>query len=155
MDDLFKIFIEQLRDGHEERIDERFDPDFLEVSEVDLAFNQPVNLQGTASLAENELILHWNIDTCATIPCLICNEPVGVPIEITDFYYSEPIEEIKSGVYNFKSLLRETLLLEVPQFAECNSGKCKKRNEFQKYLKAPSDLSEEEGYQPFADFDWK
>lgn len=156
MDDLFKIFVEQLREGHEEKIEEKYDPGFLEIDEPDLVFDTPVELEGVVYLADRELIFHWNIKTEALISCSICNELVRVPIEIRNFYSSEPLTEIKSGIYNFKNLLRETILLEVPPFAECNGGKCLKRKEYDKYLKEPSNNSDdEEGYQPFADLDWK
>lgn len=155
MNDIFKIYIEQLREGHEEKIYEKLDPDFLDIQEPDLVFDKPVELDGVTYLAEHELVFHWNIRTEAIIPCSICNEPVKVPIHIQNFYYSEPIKEIKSGVYNFKDLLRETILLEVPAFVECD-GQCPRRQEYQKYLKEPSNRpSDEEGYQPFADLDWK
>src|SRR5262249_1756536 len=151
-DDVFKIYIEQLRDGHEEKIHEQLDPRFLDVQEPDLLFDKPVELEGVAYLAEHELVFHWDIWTEVLIPCSICNEPVRVPIHIQNFYYSEPISEIKSGVYNFKNLLRETILLEVPTFTECNQGHCPKREEYRKYLKESSNRpSDEEGYHPFAD----
>lgn len=155
-EDAFKIYIEQLREGHEEKINEKLDPSFLEINEPDLIFDKPVKLEGVAYLAEHELVFHWDIRTEVMISCSICNEPVLVPIHIQNFYYSEPTKEIKTGIYNFKDLLRETILLEVPAFAECNDGKCPKRQEFQKYLKESSDQpSDDEGYQPFADLDWK
>lgn len=155
-EDAFKIYIEQLREGHEEKINEKLDPSFLEINEPDLIFDKPVKLEGVAYLAEHELVFHWDIRTEVIISCSICNEPVLVPIHIQNFYYSEPTKEIKTGIYNFKDLLRETILLEVPAFAECNDGKCPKRQEFQKYLKESSDQpSDDEGYQPFADLDWK
>ena len=151
MDDIFKIYIEQLRNGHEEKIDEKLDPGFLDVCEPDLVFSEPVELKGVAYLAEQELVFHWDIRTEAVIPCSICNEPVRVPIHIHDFYYSEPVREIKTGVYSFKDLLRETILLEVPSFVECE-GMCPKRKEVKRYLKESSDeLSDEGGYHPFAD----
>lgn len=153
-EDIFKIYIEQLREGREEAINETLNPSFLDVQ--DLVFDKPVELEGTAFLAEHELVFHWDIRTEVILSCSICNEPVRVPIHIQNFYYSEPLKEIKAGIYNFKDLLRETILLEVPAFAECNDGKCPKRQEFQKYLKESSDQpSDEEGYQPFADLDWK
>jgi uncharacterized metal-binding protein YceD (DUF177 family) len=157
MDDVFKIYFEQLRDGHEEKIHEKLDPGFLEIQEPDLAFDKPVQLDGVAYLAEHELVLHWDIETEVLLPCLICNESVRIPISIKNFYFSEPIEEIKTGIFNFKNLLRETILVEVPLFAECNEGKCPKRQEYNKYFKESSSLSsdEGEGYQPFADLDWK
>ncbi len=157
MEDEFKIYIEQLREGHDKQIDECLSPDFLEVNEPDLTFHQPVELKGSAYLAENELILNWNIRTEALIPCSICNDKVPVEIEIRNFYHSEPTEDIKTGIYNYKQLLRDTILLEVPSFAECNEGKCPHRQEVARYLKehAEEESNDEEGYHPFADLDWK
>ncbi len=157
MEDEFKIYIEQLRDGHDKHIDECLSPDFLEINESDLAFEKPIELKGSAYLAEDELIINWNIRTEAFVSCLICNEKVPVEIVIHNFYHSEPLENIKTGIYNFKELLRETILLEVPSFAECNEGKCPRRQEVAKYLKDPveEESNDEEGYHPFADLDWK
>lgn len=156
MDDVFKIYVEQLREGHEEKIVEKLDPDFLDIHEPDLAFHQPVELEGVAYLAERELVLQWNVKTEAEISCSICNEPVKVPIQIRNFYYSEPLTEIKSGIYNYKNLLRETILLEVPSFAECCEGNCPKRQEYRQFIKESSDRPyQEEGYQPFSGLDWK
>ncbi|WP_068470005.1 YceD family protein [Candidatus Protochlamydia phocaeensis] len=157
MDDAFKIYVDQLRDGQEKKIKESLSPDFLDVHETDLGFKKNVELEGVSYLADQELILHWNIQAEALIPCSICNEMVPVDIKIRDFYHSEPLADIKGAVFNFKDLLRETILLEIPAFAECNQGNCPKRQEVAKYLKEPTqDQSEdEEGYQPFADLDWK
>jgi uncharacterized metal-binding protein YceD (DUF177 family) len=154
MDDDFKIFVEQLRNGHERKIEEVLDPEFLDIHEKDLSFRKKVYLKGKAYLAEDELILHWDAQTEAEISCSICNEPVSIGIQIQDFYHAEPLSEIKTGIFNFKDLLRETILLEVPPFAECHQGKCPKRKEIKKYLKDPSKKGlDEERYHPFADLD--
>lgn len=154
--DVFSIYIEQLRGGIEEKIDETLDPSFLDIHEDDLRFTHSVQLSGCAYLADSELVLHWNVHTIAQVPCTICNEQIALPIKIENFYACEPVDEIKSGVFNFKDLLRETILLEIPHFVECRDGKCPKREEYRVYLKKSSDLpAEEEGYHPFADLDWK
>jgi uncharacterized metal-binding protein YceD (DUF177 family) len=157
MDEVFKIYVDQLRDGHEKKIKETLAPDFLDVQESDLEFKKTIELKGEAYTADQELILHWNILAEALLSCSICNGKVPVEIKIDDFYHSEPLEEIKGAIFNFKNLLRETILLEVPAFAECNQGDCPRRKEVSKYLKDPSQSQsdEEEGYQPFADLDWK
>lgn len=157
MDDVFKIYVEQLRDGREEKIREKLGGDFLEIEEPGFVFDTPIELEGVAYLAEHELVLHWDIMTEVLVSCSICNEGVRIPLHIQNFYYSEPLADIKSGIYNFKDLLRETILLEVPSFVECNGGNCPKRKEFHKYLKEPSSRpsDQEEGYHPFADLDWK
>ena len=111
---IFKIYADQLREGHEEKIHEKLPPDFMEIQEEGLVFDKPVELDGVAYLADRELVLHWEIKTEAVLLCSICNGPVRVPLHIMNFYYSESLAEIKTGVYNFKDLLRETILLEFP-----------------------------------------
>ncbi len=159
MDDAFRIYVEQLRDGHIEDIHEKFSPEFLDVNEKELSFEDEVSVEGKAYLAEDVLILSFAVATLAKMPCAVCNRPVKTPVEIKDFYHAEPLEEIKTGVFNFKEVLREMILLDTPRFAECEQGNCPSRKEIAKYLKKPSaedenPENEEEGYHPFADFDW-
>lgn len=155
-EDDFKIYVEQLRDGHERIINQSFSPNFLDVHETDLAFEKDVKVNGKAYLAEDELIINWDIDAEALIPCSICNQMVVVPLHLENFYHAEPLSDVKGGIFNFKGALREAILLEVPSFIECEGGSCPRRQEFSKYLKPTSeDRPDEEGYQPFADLDWK
>lgn len=160
MNDAFKIYVDQLRNGHEEDIHEDLPPDFIEVNEKDLSFKDPVKVEGKAYMAEDSLILHFEITTHATISCAVCNAPVSVEIKIQNFYHAEPLEEIKGGIYNLKPLLRETILLETPQFAECNQGHCAEREKISKYLKTSKGVEvdgikplDDEGYRPFSDLE--
>ena len=114
MDDASKIFIEQLRDGRTEKIDEQYDPAFLDIHEKELTFEELVVVKGEAYLAENDLILHLEINTFAKLPCPICNEMVKAPIHVHNFYHNEPLESIKSRVFNMMHVLREAVLLETP-----------------------------------------
>jgi uncharacterized metal-binding protein YceD (DUF177 family) len=158
MDDAFKIYVEQLRDGHSEKIKETLSPDFLDIHEPDLAFGDDVEIEGEAYLAEENLVLHLQIRTFAVILCSICNEPVKVELRIPSFYHAEPLQAIKGGIFNFQGVLRESILLDTPPFAECNEGSCPKRKEIEKYLRPPreedSQETEDEGYRPFADLDF-
>lgn len=155
MEDTFKIYIDRLHDGRETQIHEEFDSDFLEIREKDLTFQNNVKVDGTAYLADDQLIIHWSISAGALIPCSICNQSVPVEIKLTNLYSNVPLSEIKGAVYNFKQLLREIILLEVPSFTECNQGRCPKRKEFAKYLKDTSSTiaKEEDGHRPFADLE--
>lgn len=153
MNEAFKIYIDQLRDGHSEKISENLDPEFLGVREEDLNFVDPVDVEGEAYLADNDLVLHLDVHTLATIPCAICNEAVKVPIDLTNFYHTTPTVEIKSGIFNFRETLRENILLNTPLFAECNNGQCPEREELKKFFRendSPNKDSEDEGYHPFA-----
>lgn len=156
MDNRFKIYVEQLRQGHVEKISEKFPPEFLDVHEKDLRFVDPVFVNGEAYLAEDMLVLHVDLKAIALIPCSICNEPVKVEIVLDGSYHAIPLDEIKGGVFDFQETLREAILLETPLLAECNEGKCPQRSVVQKYLKNETTSKingNDEGYQPFADLD--
>lgn len=147
--DAFKIYTEQLRNGHVEEISEELSPEFLNVKERDLSFTDKVRIHGQAYIASDDLILQLDIEAKALIPCSICNEPVKVEIEIDKFIHVEQLDQIKAAIFDFSETLREVILLETPSFAECNEGTCPKRKELKKYLKDPA--TSEEGYRPFAD----
>lgn len=157
MDEAFKIYIEQLRDGRTEEICEVHSPEFLDVQDDELQFTRDVNFEGQAYLADDNLIIHLNVEAYANLPCSICNEPVEVKIEIPNFYHLESQDGIKTGIFDFTQALREAILLEVPGFAECN-GHCPEREKIAKFLKvkpnaSSESLGDDEGYQPFADID--
>lgn len=149
MDELFKIYLESLRGGKTEKIQFRTTPNFLDVSEEDLKFNRDVHVTGEAYIADDVLILHLNATAHAVIPCSICNAPVEMTVNVHDFYHAEPLEELKSGYFNFQEIIREAIVLETPPFAECREGNCPRRQEFGKYLKA--DTAAGDGHKPFAD----
>lgn len=156
MKERYKIFVEQLRDGRVEKLEEVFTPEFLDVHEKELCFADPVKVCGEAYLADDDLVLHLDADTFCSVPCRICNEPVKLALGFKGFYHAIPLSEIKTGVYEYNEILRETLLLEVPALAECHGGKCPQRREMAKYLKKENPLGKadlEDGYQPFADLD--
>lgn len=146
MNEQFKIFLEALKGGKTEKISITTAPDFLDVNEENLHFTQDVNVSGEAYIADDTLVLHFDATAHAIIPCSICNAPVETTIQAKNFYHAEPLEDIKNGSFYFQDVLRETLLLETPAFAECCQGQCPKRQEIGKYLK-----TETSGHKPFAD----
>lgn len=149
----FKIFVDRLKKEHSVSIHEVVSPDFLDVKEEELYFQNQVKVDGEAYLADDELVLHLSAEAEAVIPCAICNESVNTLVILDDVYHAEPIKNIKSGVFDYQDLLRESLLLETPEFVECK-GNCPKRKTFQKYLKETSDQDgQTEGYKPFSDLE--
>lgn len=147
----FKIYVDQLHNGNVEIVHEKFSVDFLDVQEAELQFTGEVAMDGEAYLATDTLVLHFSVVAHAILPCAMCNRPVTTDIQITDYYHIEPLSDVKSGIFNFEEILRETILLETPAFAECNEGHCTSRKEMKKYLKNPGESSpDDEGHQPFA-----
>lgn len=149
-DESFKIYVDQLRNGETKQVDEQCAADFLDVSEENLSYIDPVTIEGEAYLATDTLVLHFTLTAYARIPCSICNCPVSVEVKVDDFYHAEPVEDIKTGIYNFKEVIREAIILDTPLFAECNEGNCSSRKEIKKYLKQEEDSSSEDRYHPFA-----
>jgi uncharacterized metal-binding protein YceD (DUF177 family) len=157
--DKLKIYIDRLKSGDAEKLDITLPPDFLEVEEEDLAFVEPVRVFGETYIANDHLVISLSIDTSAFIPCSVCNEAVRIPLELRNIYLTKPLEEIKGVVFDLAEEVRESLLLQVPLFTECQSGKCPEREQLKKFMKeipegviAPS-ASEDVVHFPFADLD--
>lgn len=153
MEDEFKIHVDRLKHGEMEKIRETVSPEFLEQDDAELAFVSEIAFAGEAYLAEQELVIHLDIETKAKLPCSICNEPTETTLILKGLYHVVPLQEIKTGVYNLKEFLRETIILEAPHFVECHDGHCPKRKDLKRYLKAPGSTKEQEdgSYHPFSE----
>jgi len=134
MDDTFKIFVKRLREGHEEKIHESLAPDFLDIHEAELVFKAPVLIHGSATVADQSLVLLLSVETEAIMPCAVCNREVIVKISIPHLCHTEDLSEIKGGIFDYKETLREQILLELPYRAECNGGDCPERASLAKYF---------------------
>lgn len=148
-----KIYIDRLKGGHPLKIEECLSPDFLDIHEEELHFKEPVHIQGEAYLADDHLVMHLSIETEALLPCSICNDAVRTPIVAKNIYLTEPLSDIKTAIFDLTDHVRESILIQVPLFAECNGGKCPDRDNIKKFLK-PEEKSSKSGevsYFPFAD----
>lgn len=154
--DPFKIYVDRLREGSTYSIDEQLPPDFMDIHEKELEFFKPIQVTGEAYLADHDLVVTLEAEATAVIPCRICGKPVETVITLPRFHHSVPIKEVKGAIFLFDQILREAILLDTPQFAECNDGQCPQRTEVARYLKEPNEnKSDDEGYHPFADIDLK
>ncbi len=129
-----KIFVEQLKDGHKEKIQLTLPADFLQMQEKELEVIRPVEISGEAYTTDDSLILHLNCRTAVRMPCAVCNDPAEIELSASDIYFSQPFEELKSEIFDYAFVVREELLLLLPQFAECK-GKCSKRKDLEALLK--------------------
>ena len=150
-----KIFVDRLKEGSIEKLEGEVPPDFLEVGDQDLKCTSPVKLKGQAYIATDHLLIQLHIETKISMPCSICNEPTEIKINIPDFTQVEPLSEIPSSVFDYTDLVREDILLSLPQFTECHDGKCPERDLIKNYLKkeekAKKPASEEAVHFPFSD----
>jgi uncharacterized metal-binding protein YceD (DUF177 family) len=148
----FKIYIDRLKGGGTVRLDGNFDPSFFEIQEPELQFHDPVALSGEAYLTDDHLVLHWTATTKAEMPCAICNEMTKTPLTTKNFYHTEPLSEIPSAIFDFSTLLREALLIELPGTTECNEGHCPSREIIKPFLRPDKRLDKTE-YFPFSNMD--
>lgn len=149
-----KVYIDRLREEAEHKIEETIPPEFLDIREKELRFADPVHIRITAYLAEDHLMIHLDAETVASLPCCICNDPVRLPIKIKNHILAQPLKEIKEAIYDCTNEVRETILLHVPLFTECNLGQCPERENVKKFIISEDDpLSEgKSSYFPFANF---
>ncbi|MCF7851659.1 MAG: hypothetical protein K9M07_00280 [Simkaniaceae bacterium] len=152
VEDLFIIYIDRLKAGHDETISCTVPPDFMKIDENELFFPDEVTFSGKVYLTEEHLIIHIDIETTAQMPCKMCNELKRFPIQIKGHYYTHPLDEIKNGLFDLSLVIRELILLELPTYYECPQEECEGRAEAKKYLKK-SDDREGNSYHPFADLE--
>jgi uncharacterized metal-binding protein YceD (DUF177 family) len=148
MIDNFKIYIDRLR-AEEEKIEEILSPFFMQIEESDLAFKEPIELKAKAYLTDDNLVFQFTCITTALMPCAICNEDVKIKIEVKENCQIEPLENIKGGIFDFKEIVREAILLELPLITECHEGNCPERANMAKYL-SKNNNRETEAH-PFSD----
>lgn len=144
-----QIYTDRLKNEETERIFENVAPEFLQTPEKELSFEDDVAISGKAYLAENHLILDLKIKATAKMPCSICNKSSIVHISIDDFTFTIEITEVPSGVFDYTEEIRSAILIRIPQFFECQGGKCPQRKDINKYLKPSSN----ETYTPFSALD--
>lgn len=151
MTDAFILYIDRLKGEAVQKLSLILPPDFFDINEPDLLFQDPVEISGEAYLAQEELVVHLNASTIARLPCSICNQLLPQALQITGLYHTQPITSLKSGLFDLRDPLREALLLELPKRMECPGG-CKEREILKPYLKTDTEANKgPETYFPFSD----
>lgn len=135
MQSLLTIHTDQLDEGKREEIDLTLPPDFLDVKEDDLSFPHPIRVKGETYVITDHLVLLLSVETKAQMPCTICNKKISVPIKTQDISHTLPLAEMESTIFDYTDLLREEIILLIPQFAECENGKCPERAQIAPFMK--------------------
>jgi len=100
---------------------------FMDLKKEDpLHYEGKVNVKGKIDYNPDTLHLHLTLQATANVPCIICQNPVKVEVEVRDVHHVEMLDEVKGLELDFADFVRDTLLLETPQRAEC-LGKCPER----------------------------
>jgi DUF177 domain-containing protein len=146
-----EIVADRLRDGHVEEIDCELPPAFLDLREEEVAFPAPVSVRGSVYSTGDHLIFDYDVVTRVQMPCSVCNQLVETELRVEEGQAIEEICHCLSGIWDCREVVRESILLELPPFVECEKGNCPRRAEIEPYLKKVSDSDEEQRYHPFAD----
>lgn len=145
--EIFNIYIDRLKGGKRAEIVESVAPVFMEIAESDLAFNSPIALKGEAFVSDGTLFLELEIETVALMMCSICNCQFAFKVHIPKLYHAESVDEIKGAIFNFREIVREQILLEIPPVVECQNGSCPERQSMAKFMKKNA----AEDFHPFAE----
>lgn len=154
MKDHIKVYVDRIRDGEEDEISETLAPDFMDIHEEEMRFEDPVAIEGQAYVTDDWLIINLAIQTSVQLVCSVCNEPFSMAIDIQDMVHDEPLENIRDGHFDILPLVRESILLAVPFYPQCGLTTCNRRNEIEPFLKQDKPVveeTEEHGHNPFKD----
>jgi len=144
------IYIERLRDGRIEHVQESIDSKMLDISDADAKFSERVAVSAKAYTADDFLLVELTISAKAELMCSVCNEPFFYPIEIRNAIFETALDEITDAVFDLYPLVRECVLLEIPFYPQCAGASCKNRESLDRYFKNDaSKESENTLFKPF------
>jgi uncharacterized metal-binding protein YceD (DUF177 family) len=149
MDPTLKIHTQQLKTGQPHLIEQTLPPSFLQITEQDLVFKSPIHLKGEVYTTDDHLIIHFTAKTEACIPCSLCNETTFIPLQTQEIYHSIPLAELPSTIFDLSDMIREEVILLIPQFIECQGGHCPQRNTLSKLMR---NKSTSHNHYPFSEF---
>jgi uncharacterized metal-binding protein YceD (DUF177 family) len=153
MDDKFLLYIDRLKKGEKENLNLFLPPDIFEVVEDELSFQDPVEMHGEAYVSEPHLIIHFSAQTKVCMPCSVCNEKTKENLIVKNAYHTFDLQELTDATLSFIDIVRESLLLELPQFIECQNGHCPNRPLIEPYLHNPEDEKKDDIHYPFSGLD--
>lgn len=150
MDQQLFIYIDRLIEGKEQNLDDVLPSKTLFEDESELHFHSDITIRGKAYITTDHLVIDIFATIKAEMPCIICAKPVPFTLEMERQTLTIPLEEIKNKVYNYTSLIRESLLLQVPQTKECKNS-CPERVSIEPFLIKNSE--NKETHFPFAELE--
>jgi len=149
METPLKIYTEQFREGKREALEYVLPADILDIQEEGISFSSPIHLKGEVYATDEHLILQLSAHTEIQMPCSICNEMTFVSLTTEEIYHTIPFDEMQTTIFDFTDLVREEIIILIPQFVECNQGKCPTRTDISKFMKSKAVTPQ--NHFPFAD----
>ena len=137
-----ELYIDRFKAGEYKDFSLLAKPAIMESADNEASFEKDLIIKGSATIANDHLILNIAIDTDFINYCTICNEPITHPLHIKENHMAFSLKKMKSGVFSLKETIRELVFLNLPRFSECE-GNCPERAAIDKYLKNIDHLREE------------
>jgi uncharacterized metal-binding protein YceD (DUF177 family) len=142
------IELSRVKQAGSQVIDLNVPASFLELdSNDDLQFEGELNIQGKVSHHPDSLHLELNLKATASLPCIICSEPVKLDVKVTGIHHVEMLEDVRGLEYDYSPLVHDHLLLETPSRAECLGG-CEEREVLKEHF-----AKDESMQSPFKDLE--
>lgn len=128
------IYVDRLRGGGKEVLKVQLPPDLFDFRDPEIALKEGVKVQGSAYLANGELVFSFSFHAALTMPCRVCNRKIDYIIELTDVYWMIDLSDVKGAKVDATEIIVEFLMAEIPPFVECGGGTCTHRQEQEPFL---------------------
>lgn len=133
MDDL-KLYLDRFRSNEYKDFSLISSPEILENAEKEAFYEDPIHIEGTATIANDHFIVDITIKTNIKVFCKICNEMLVIPFNYAQKHGAFSLEKIKSGIFCLEAYVRDLVFLHTPRYKECNDN-CPEREVIKNYLK--------------------
>jgi len=127
--------LKSLSDGKEELLAAVLPSTCIGVSDSEMHFEAPIEVEGKAYLAGEELIVQLSIATEVLQPCCICNTWTTHPLNLKKLILHIDAEEMRGDQIDLLPVVREEVLLAVDAYVECSDSGCPERDHLRHYLK--------------------
>lgn len=134
MKKVLQIPIDCLRGEEPYTLTESLPSTFIEQEEDEIRFQKPIEVEISAYISGEFLILDCSISTEILIPCSFCNEYYPLQLSLTHYQEEEPLENIKGHLFDASEVIREAILLEIPLYPLCGGVVCNNRATIEPYL---------------------
>lgn len=144
MEDLLSIYVDRLSGQKEEKLAFSLSPKALSLNS-EITLKAPVVVKGKVYTASDFLIVNAHLSTQIETNCHICSKPVVKNIEVANYYFTKPLEEIPHKIFSLAPIFREAIVLQLPSVVECQVS-CPGRDHLKKYM---GSKEPQEGFFPF------
>lgn len=146
--DNLKLYIFRLKlPGDTERISYSISPEYIREKGEEELLNSPIEVEGSLGrIDSDQWILSLSLKTQLGLCCPVCNNFFSHSVCLPDLQRVISHDEVGSGVFDCRPLIRQELLLESDCFEECSGQGCPERKNILKFLE---DRKKHEGNNPF------